>query len=318
MSNTKSTHRTYQPETIGVPPIYVWPPKPVKALKYLIFDLLYPLGFFLLGLAWFTWHFLTPSLESMATLEAGWIALLWLRNAALLILVAGSLHWYLHATRSQQDQYQLNRQPLGGNGDQFLWGNQVKDNMFWSIASGVSFWTGFEAITYWIHANDHAPITASPWYFIFCFYLLFIWSTTNFYWVHRLLHWQPIYRHAHALHHRNVDVGPWSGISMHPLEHLLYFSPFILWWWLPVHPVIIILTGLFQGLNPAFSHCGYDYVKIGKLKLKTGDWFHQLHHQYFNLNYGNIPTPFDKVFNSWHDGTKTSLEQQKARMREKR
>ena len=103
---------------------------------------------------------------------------------------------------------------------------------------------------------------------------------------------------------------------MHPLEHLLYFTPFVLWWFVPVHPVIIVLTAFFQGLNPALSHAGFDYVSIGKrIRLKTGDWHHQLHHQYFKVNYGNILTPIDKLFGSWHDGSAESLRVQKQRMR---
>ena len=106
---------------------------------------------------------------------------------------------------------------------------------------------------------------------------------------------------------------------MHPLEHLFYFSPFVLWWFVPVHPVIIVLTGFYQGLNPALSHSGFDYLSLGgKRRVKTGDWFHQLHHQYFNLNYGNTPTPFDKLFGSWHDGSKKSRAAQKERIRKRR
>jgi len=87
----------------------------------------------------------------------------------------------------------------------------------------------------------------------------------------------------------------------------------------PVHPVIIILTGFYQGLNPALSHSGFDYLSLGgRLRVKTGDWYHHLHHQYFNLNYGNTPTPFDKLFGSWHDGSKESLKQQKERIRGRR
>ena len=105
---------------------------------------------------------------------------------------------------------------------------------------------------------------------------------------------------------------------MHPLEHLIYFSPFVLWWFVPVHPVIILLTGFYQGLNPALSHSGFDFLKLGGLRIKTGDWFHHLHHQYFDLNYGNTPTPFDRLFGSWHDGSRESLMVQKERMRARR
>jgi sterol desaturase/sphingolipid hydroxylase (fatty acid hydroxylase superfamily) len=78
------------------------------------------------------------------------------------------------------------------------------------------------------------------------------------------------------------------------------------------------MTGFFQGISPCISHSGFDYLKLGRLRIKTGDWYHQLHHQYFNLNYGNTPTPLDKVFGSWHDGSPQSLAVQKARVRERR
>ena len=315
---TSSADTKYQPRHIKMPPLYAWPPRPFAVLRYLFIDLLYPWNYFFLVVAFPTWWFLTPSLETMSSIAPGWIALLWLRNCVFLCLFAGGLHWILHKQRVQGDAYKLNRKGLSGDDDRFLWGDQVRDNMFWSIASGVTFWTGFEATSYWFYASGRLPVIENPWYFIACVYLLFFWSTTNFYWIHRILHCKPIYKHAHELHHRNVDIGPWSGISMHPLEHLLYFSPFILWWFVPVHPVIIILTGFYQALNPALSHSGFDYIAVGKLRFKTGDWFHHLHHQYFNLNYGNTPTPFDRLFNSWHDGSQESLQVQKARIRSRR
>jgi sterol desaturase/sphingolipid hydroxylase (fatty acid hydroxylase superfamily) len=316
--NRTAAEREYVPDTIQIPVIYAWPPRPLEALHYLLFELFYPWGFIFLALAFPTWWYLTPDLEIMSTLAPGWIAALWLRNCGFLLLFAGTLHWRLHRKRAQGEAYRINRKELARNGKLFLWRNQVRDNMFWSIVSGVTMWTGYEAITYWIYASGRLAVIDNPWYFIGCYYLLFAWSTTNFYFVHRLLHWQPFYQRVHELHHRNVDVGPWSGISMHPVEHLLYFSPFVLWWFVPVHPVIIILTGFYQALNPALSHCGYDYLRLGGLRFKTGDRFHQLHHQYFNLNYGNTPTPLDKLFGSWHDGSKPSLQAQKKRLREHR
>ncbi len=308
----------YQPKIIQTPALYAWPPRPLAALRYLAWGLLFPWGFIYLAIAFPIWWYLTPSLETMAQFEPGWIALLWLRNCALLTVLAGGLHWFLHRRRAQGEDCRMNRKNLPQDGKLFWFGNQVRDNLFWSIGSGVTVWTAYEAISYWIYASGRLPVIDNPWYFIACFYVLFLWSTTNFYCVHRVLHLPSVYKHVHELHHRNVDIGPWSGISMHPVEHLFYFSPFILWWFVPVHPVIILLTGFYQGLNPALSHSGFDYLKIGSLRIKTGDWFHHLHHQYFDLNYGNTPTPFDRLFGSWHDGSRESLMVQKERMRDRR
>ena len=226
-SGSPATKR-YQPRHVDVPPIYQWPPNVGAALRYLFVDMLVPWAFIYVLLSLFTWHYLTPSMSTMATFEPGWIALLWLRNAILLSLLAGGLHWWLHKKRAQEEDYKFEREWRQSNVKRFLFKDQLRDNMVWSLASGVTIWTAYEAITYWVYATGRLAVPEHMGYFVLSIYLLFFWSTINFYGVHRALHWEPVYKHVHELHHRNVNIGPWSGISMHPVEHLLYFSPFVL------------------------------------------------------------------------------------------
>ena len=40
---------------------------------------------------------------------------------------------------------------------------------------------------------------------------------------------------------------------MHPIEHVIYFSAFVLFWVIPVHPVLIVLLGFIQGISPGQS-----------------------------------------------------------------
>jgi sterol desaturase/sphingolipid hydroxylase (fatty acid hydroxylase superfamily) len=295
----------YQPEsTIGLPELYAWPPRPLASLKYLLCGMLFPWGYLYIGLAFVSWYYLTPSLAAMAEFEPGWIAQIWLRNAALLTLVAGGLHWWLYMRRGQQSKYKYHDKWLATDNRLFLWGNQVWDNVFWSIVSGVTICTAYEATTFWIYANGYLPVPSigeHPVYFGFMILFVFFWGTAHFYCVHRFMHWQP-----------------GTGISMHPLEHLLYFSVFILFWFVPVHPVVIVLLSLFMAIGPAPSHSGFNFVEVGGKRFFSGDWYHQLHHQYFNFNYGNTVAPLDKVFGSWHDGSKDSLQAQKQRKRQQR
>lgn len=313
----------YQPESlIKLPPLFAWPPRPLAALRWVFFDMLFPWGHLYIGLAFLSWYFLTPALASMAVFEPGWLALLWLRNAALLTLVAGGLHCWLYLRRGQQRNYKYHDKWLDtDNHKMFLWGNQVRDNMFWSLASGVTICSAYEAITFWIYANGYVAIPTigdHPFYFAACLIAVFFWGNFHFYWVHRFMHWQPVYQIVHERHHRNVNTGPWTGIAMHPLEHLIYFSVFILFWFLPVHPVVVVLLSMFMAIGPAPSHSGFNFVEIGGLRLFTGDWYHQLHHQYFNFNYGTSGAPVDALFGSWHDGSRESLQAQKQRLREQR
>ena len=322
MSNdTSKSESGYKPPVpIEKPPLYSWPPKPTKAIRWLLFEMYFPWGFLWIGLSVFTWHFLTPSGATMSTLSLSWIGLIWLRNAFLLCLLAGGLHWWFYIRRSQDKNFKFTERWLATNSRKFLWRNQVKDNIFWSLASGVTFWSIFESLTLWVWASNRIPSTTwsdSPIYLSFMVSVgVIFWATIHFWIIHRALHWKPLYQVAHDRHHRNVNIGPWSGISFHPIEHVIYFTVFLIWWVVPVHPIVIIASGFFNGLSPAVSHSGFDYLMVGKKwKLSTGDLFHQLHHRYFEVNYGNTPTPIDAVFKTWHDGTEEAQERLRHRRR---
>ena len=45
----------------------------------------------------------------------------------------------------------------------------------------------------------------------------------HFYFAHRFIHIKAVYKYVHALHHRNTDIEPFAGLSMHPVEHLYYY-----------------------------------------------------------------------------------------------
>jgi len=67
-------------------------------------------------------------------------------------------------------------------------------------------------------------------------------------------------------------------------------------------------------LATATSHSGYDALIIGKSgRIDMGTFFHQLHHRYFECNYGTAEMPWDRWFGSFHDGTAEGLKRVRAR-----
>ncbi len=306
-------------EPIPVPPLYAWPPRPLAALRYLFIEMAYPWGYLFAALSVVLWLWLTPSMETMATLSPDWMALIWLRNAAVLTLFAGGLHWWLYIRRKQESDYKYNTAWMARDDERFTFNDQVKDNMFWSLASGVTVWTLYESLTWWWYASGHMEwigFRESPVLVILMAFGVLFWSTFHFYLNHRVLHWRPLFDIAHDLHHRNGNTGPWSGISMHPVEHLVYFTLFFLWWVVPIHPALLILTGLYQGVSPAVSHSGFNRLKLaGGIDVPAGDYFHHLHHRFFHVNYGNSMTPVDKPMGSWHDGGDSGRALVRQRMR---
>ena len=156
----------------------------------------------------------------------------------------------------------------------------------------------------------------NPLYCVLMFPVIHLFRQAHFYWTHRLTHWKPYYRAAHHVHHRNVNPGPWSGFSMHPLEHLVYLSGFLLHWILPSHPIHVMYHLLHAGLTPANGHSGFHRVEVNeKPNVKSGDYFHYLHHRYFDCNYGTTQVPLDKWFGSFHDGSPRAHEAMRGRHR---
>ena len=95
---------------------------------------------------------------------------------------------------------------------------------------------------------------------------------------------------------------------MHPIEHVIYFSGVLLYWIIPIHPLHGLLYMQYVALAPAHSHVGFDKMIVGK-KLQipnTGDYFHYLHHRYFECNYGGGAVPLDKWFGTFHDSSSES------------
>jgi lathosterol oxidase len=176
--------------------------------------------------------------------------------------------------------------------------------MLWSYGNGLISFTTF---------------SANPVWFIVLAFILPFWQDLLFYWVHRISHWKWLYDCSHYLHHRNTNVGPWSGLSMHPIEHLLYFTRWIILFIVPSHPIHMFYLMQRPALNPALGHTGFDRIVLKEAGegISIDSYFHYLHHRFFECNYGTVTVPFDRWFGSLHDGTPESyqrMRQAKVRM----
>ena len=295
---------------IGTSPLFQWPIKPLQIFNWLLGypGYIFPwIGFFML-IPLFTWFFLTPDLNRMKILEVDWIAFVYFRNLVILFLIAGGFHLRLYVQKAQDVRYKFNKNWLIKDHSGFLFRNQTWDNIFWSSVSGCGFWTAYEVLTYWAFANEIIPILSwesNAVYFLLLYFAVHPIREIHFYFTHRLLHWRPLYKNAHYLHHKNVNIGPWSGLAMHPIEHLLYFTGVFFHWLILSHPLHAIFHLQHAALTAAYGHTGFEKLEVSKnLTIpKASDYFHYLHHRYFECNYGGGTFPLDKLFGSFHDGS---------------
>eukprot|EP00036_Acanthoecidae_sp_10tr_P022175 CAMPEP_0206325144 /NCGR_PEP_ID=MMETSP0106_2-20121207/20907_1 /ASSEMBLY_ACC=CAM_ASM_000206 /TAXON_ID=81532 /ORGANISM="Acanthoeca-like sp., Strain 10tr" /LENGTH=330 /DNA_ID=CAMNT_0053757573 /DNA_START=43 /DNA_END=1035 /DNA_ORIENTATION=- len=268
---------------------------------------LWPWNVIYLTICYMSHTYTTPEISRCTEYEFGWIAELYLRNLALLWMIAGGWHALLYTFKAQgsKQKYDPRWQAVGSN--KFLFKDQVLDNIFWSCGSGVLTWTGYEAYALHRWANnpeDSALYTdwwSAPLYSIGWLLLIPIWREFHFYVGHRALHWKPIYPYIHALHHKNDNPGPWSGLAMHPIEHLIYFSVVAIHFVVPSHPIHFFFNAQHTALTPAGGHSGFEGPLIDG-KIPAGSYFHYLHHRYFECNYGEATIPLDKWFGTFRDG----------------
>lgn len=315
-------------ERVAPPPIYAWPPKSGAVAKWLfgVPGYLWPMNALTFSITLFTWYVLTPELAAMTSFEAWWIGWLLARNLALVLAFYGGLHVYLYVFKGQGKELKFSNKPLATNNKRFLFSNQVRDNMFRTLGSGVPVITAYEALTYWLFANGFigfvswAPGSVAFWAWFVALLLLapFI-HAIHFYLIHRLLHRRALYKTVHRIHHLNVEVGPWSGLSMHPVELAFYFSTVCVQWLLALHPANALFQIHIATFNAAVSHTGFDKLIVaGKPIIDSNNYFHYLHHKYFECNYGSTIVPMDQLFGTFHDGSTESHRAMRNGMRARR
>ncbi|WP_137700111.1 sterol desaturase family protein [Marimonas lutisalis] len=309
MSDTQLKGWNHLPDVpLKVSPFFTWPLNPVEMVKwvwnswFLISEKL-----IIVGIAFASFYWFQPPLEASATFAPGWIAQIYVRNFLLALVVGGALHMWFYTFSAQGRKLKYDPRSLMVKGRQFTLGGQVRDNMFWTLGTGVAIWTAYEVVLFWALANGHMPMVtwaANPAWFVAIFFLIPIWESFYFYIIHRAIHIPFLYRHVHYLHHRNINVGPWSGMSQHPIEQMIFLGSVFVHLLVGAHPVHILFHMQYFFLTAMTTHTGFQGLVIkDRNRLALGTFHHQMHHRYFECNYGSLEIPWDKWFGTFHDGT---------------
>lgn len=129
-----------------------------------------------------------------------------------------------------------------------------------------------------------------------------------FYGVHRMLHTPWLFKHVHCVHHRSVDVNPFTSYSFHAVEAALLTA-----WLVPVALVLPLpapVLGLVQGIgfaNNLMAHLGYELLPAWWLRAPGLRWtntatFHSLHHTRHRGNFGLFTRLWDRLFGTELEG----------------
>ena len=288
-------------------PLFVLPPRPRAFLRWLPhYFLPWNLLFALSAVAWWTW--IVPPVETMRTLSWGWPLWLFAVNAIAVFLFYGAFELHLYGLKRQGRRFKYHAKfPSEQKSKAFWFQSQNLDNILRTFLSGVTIWTAVEVLVLWAFANGWAPwlsFAQHPLYLAAVALAVPVIHEFHFYCIHRLIHVPVLYKWVHSVHHRSVNASPWSSLSMHPVEHLLYFGTAFWHLVIPSNPLLALYQLHFAGFGAIPGHVGFHRIEVGQNGLIDAHAYeHHLHHKYFEVNYGSALIPLDHWFGTWHDGT---------------
>ena len=214
----------------------------------------------------------------------------------LYLLVAGIFE-YLYYRRQREHSEAWKCQP-----------QRFPTQRMWSI----DLWLGITNITlgsvlsgflaYWIYASGHSRIYISLrghsiLEVLAGTVLYFLITDVVIYWAHRIFHRPALFRLIHRWHHRNTVPTAFTAFSLHPVEFLTYQSimlvPLI---FVPLPAIGVIIVLLSSHIESLIQHSGVRIFPV--IPWMPSTYFHDDHHRYFHVNYGQHLILWDRIFGS--------------------
>lgn len=134
-------------------------------------------------------------------------------------------------------------------------------------------------------------------YFLCSLPLFVMFSDFGIYWAHRFLHHRYVYPRLHKLHHKWIICTPYASHAFKSADGFLQSLPYHLFpFFFPLHKLTYLALFTFVNFWSIMIH---DGKYISNNPIINGAAHHNGHHIYFNYNYGQFTTLFDRLGNSF-------------------
>jgi lathosterol oxidase len=211
-----------------------------------------------------------PSISECKELAYPWVARVFAVNWVVMFAGYEGYNWLFFKGGYE---WLYSKPPTKFNPQGYEEGQLAREMSYTTLSMGIASLYHCGALYAW--ANGLVPsayfsISEVPlWQFLGTFLALGLWSDFHFYWCHRGLHTSLLYAPFHKLHHASKNPGPWSGMSMHPVESILYLSK-ILGGLVCTHPLHFLFILFNATLMPIPGHSGHLEA--------LGNEYHWIHH----------------------------------------
>ncbi|KAJ5658043.1 uncharacterized protein N7484_001692 [Penicillium longicatenatum] len=136
-----------------------------------------------------------------------------------------------------------------------------------------------------------------PFYSILQFPFFIFFTDFFIYWIHRGLHHPRVYKTLHKPHHKWIMPSPYASHAFHPLDGWSQSVPYHVFPFIfPLQKLAYVFLFAFINLWTVFIHDG-EYV--ANSPIVNGAACHTMHHLYFNYNYGQFTTLWDRLGSSY-------------------
>ena len=156
-------------------------------------------------------------------------------------------------------------------------------------------------------------------YNFFQFPLFILFTDFCIYWIHRGLHHPMIYKKLHKPHHKWIMPTPFASHAFHPLDGFSQSLPyhifpfifplqkfayvalfvFINFWTVLIRTFLMFSLFILSRLSSVLKAETDDGEYVANSALINGAACHTMHHLYFNYNYGQFTTLWDRLGGSY-------------------
>lgn len=149
------------------------------------------------------------------------------------------------------------------------------------------------------HAKLYDTLDEAPFqlYNILQFPCFLLFTDMLIYFIHRGLHHPLIYKTLHKPHHKWIMPTPFASHAFHPLDGFAQSIPYHIYPFLfPLNKYASVALFIFVNVWTIFIHDG-EYM--ANSPVLNGAACHTMHHLYFNYNYGQYTTLWDRLGGSY-------------------
>jgi lathosterol oxidase len=137
----------------------------------------------------------------------------------------------------------------------------------------------------------------SSWYNWAQIPMFLVFTDFFIYFIHRGLHHKLIYKALHKPHHKWIVPTPYASHAFHPLDGFAQSVPYHVFPFIfPLQKFVYIFLFIFINVWTIMIHDG-EYV--ANSPIINGAACHTMHHLYFNYNYGQYTTLWDRLGGSY-------------------